>query len=65
MREYFDTKDINLLMPQDKITRLSADHDDLFGDVDFDNPHGEPTVFEESNLKTVEELVAKHEDRGK
>src|SRR5271154_7285006 len=50
MREYFDEEKINLLMPQDKITRLSKEHGDLFGDVDFDNPHGEPTVFEAENV---------------
>jgi hypothetical protein len=67
MREFFDDKKIGLLMPAEKVTRLSNEHDDLFGEtnVDFVNPHGEPVVFEAENMKTVAELVAKHEDRGK
>jgi len=65
MRAFFDGDEIgNLTMPK-KIVRLCPDHDEIFGDVDFVNPYGESTVFEAENVKTVTELLEKHEDRGK
>jgi len=65
MRAFFDGEEIgNLTMPK-KIVRLSEDHDIMFGDVDFQNPYPERALFDEENVKTVNELVEKHEDRGK
>lgn len=66
MRAYFDGEDIpvNAHMPT-KIVRLSEEHQEIFGDIDFKSPYDESTKFEEGNVKLVAELVAKHENRGK
>ena len=66
MRAYFDgeTIPVNFHNPK-KIVRLCEEHDEIFGDVDFVSPYGEKAAFDEDNTKLVEELVTKHEDRGK
>lgn len=66
MRAFFDGDDVpsNFKMPK-KIVRLCAEHDDIFGDVDYESPYGEKATFDEENTKLVETLVVKHEERGK
>lgn len=53
----------NLVMPK-KIVRLSEEHDEMFGDVEFVSPYGEVLPFNEENLTTMTELIEKHADRG-
>jgi hypothetical protein len=65
MRAYFDGEKIgNLTMPK-KIVRLSSEHDEMFGEVDFRNPeYPEAATFDDANVATMTELIEKHEGRG-